>query len=89
MRGMMMDFPLTLPTILERAGRLFGKIEIISRRPDRSLHRYTYADFYRRARALAESLTQAGLRRGDRVATLMWNHSAHLEVTSASLSPAA
>jgi len=79
MRGMMMDFPLTLPTILERAGRLFGKIEIVSRRPDRSLHRYTYADFYRRARALAESLTQAGLRRGDRVATLMWNHSAYLE----------
>src|SRR5712692_3722280 len=79
MRGMMMDFPLTLPTILERAGRLFGKIEIVSRRPDRSLHRYTYADFYRRARALAESLTRAGLRRGDRVATLMWNLSAHLE----------
>jgi len=79
MRGLMMDFPLTLPTLLERAGRYFGKIEIVSRRPDRSLHRYTYADFYRRARALADMLTRAGLRRGDRVATLMWNHSAHLE----------
>ena len=79
MRGMMMDFPLTLATLLERAGRLFGKIEIVSRRPDGSLHRYTYADFYRRARALAEALTRAGLQRGDRVATLMWNHAAHLE----------
>jgi fatty-acyl-CoA synthase len=33
----------------------------------------------RRARALAEALTRAGMQRGDRVATLMWNHAAHLE----------
>ncbi|MFQ5927613.1 MAG: AMP-binding protein, partial [Terriglobia bacterium] len=79
MKGTMMDYPLTLVPILERAGKLFGKVEIVSRLPDHSLHRTTYADFYRRARALAESLTQAGLRRGDRVATLMWNHYAHLE----------
>jgi fatty-acyl-CoA synthase len=47
--------------------------------PDRSLHRYTFADFYRRSRALAEALQKAGLRSGDRVATLMWNHYAHAE----------
>jgi fatty-acyl-CoA synthase len=79
MRGTMMDFPLTLPTILERAGRLFRKVEIVWRRPDRSIHRYTYGDFYRRARQLAEALTRAGLKRGDRVATLMWNQPTHLE----------
>ncbi len=79
MQGTMMDYPLTLVPILERAGRLFGKVEIVSRLPDRSLHRYTYKDFYRRARALAEALQKAGLRRGDRVGTLMWNHYAHLE----------
>ncbi len=79
MRGTMMDFPLTLAPILERAGKLFSRIEVVWRRPDRSLARYTYADLYRRARALAEALTKAGLRRGDRVATLMWNHAAHLE----------
>ncbi len=79
MQATMMDYPLTLTTILERAGKLFGKVEIVSRLPDKSLHRYTYADFYRRARALAEALTRAGLKRGDRVATLMWNHYAHLE----------
>jgi fatty-acyl-CoA synthase len=79
MQATMMDYPLTLTTILERAGKLFGKVEIVSRLPDKSLHRYTYADFYRRARALAEALTRAGLERGDRVATLMWNHYAHLE----------
>lgn len=79
MNGTMMNYPLTLVPILERAGKLFGRVEIVSRRPDKSLHRYTYGDFYRRARALAEVLQKAGLRPGDRVATLMWNHYAHLE----------
>src|SRR5690606_11369014 len=63
----------------ERAGRLYGSVEIVSRMPDKSLHRYTYADLYRRARSLAKALQKAGLQRGDRVATLMWNHYAHLE----------
>jgi fatty-acyl-CoA synthase len=79
MRGTMMDFPLTLNTILERSGKLFGKVEIVSRRPDRSLRRTTYSDFYQRSIGLAEALQKAGLARGDRVATLMWNHSEHLE----------
>ncbi len=79
MRGTMMDYPLTLIPILERAGRFFGRVEIVSRLPGRSLHRHTYGDFYRRARALAAGLVKAGLKPGDRVATLMWNHYAHLE----------
>jgi len=79
MRGTMMDFPLTLASILERAGKLFHRVEIVSRRPDRSIVRTTYGDFYRRARRLADALTKLGLRPGDRVASMMWNHSGHLE----------
>ncbi len=79
LRGLMMDFPLTLAPLLERAGKLFGKVEIVSRRPDRQMARATYGDFGRRARRLGRALADAGLERGDRVATLMWNHSAHLE----------
>lgn len=71
MQHTMMDYPLTLIPILERAGQLFGSVEIVSRLPDKSLHRTTYADFYRRARALAEMLQRLGLQRGDRVGTLM------------------
>jgi len=79
MRGRMMDFPLTLNTILDRARALFGKTEIVSRDPQGQIHRYTYAQFFRRARQLARALIHAGLKPGDRVATLMWNHSSHLE----------
>jgi fatty-acyl-CoA synthase len=79
MQGTMMQAPLTLPSLLERASRLFGRREVVSRRSDRSIHRYTYADLRRRAAALAEALQSAGLAPGDRVATLMWNDFAHLE----------
>lgn len=79
MRSTMMRVKLTLTHFLERAGRLFGGVEIVSRLPDKSLHRTTYADFHRRARLLAEALQKAGVRKGDRVATLMWNHYAHYE----------
>jgi len=79
MLGTMMNSQLTLTPILGRAAALFGKVEIISRRPDRSLHRYRYADFCRRARRLAGALQSNGLQHGDRVATLMWNSYAHLE----------
>src|SRR5215467_2861104 len=79
MRGTMMDFPLTLKTILERAERQFRKVEIVSRRPDRSETRTNYCVFARRARQLAGALTKLGLERGDRVASMMWNHGGHLE----------
>jgi fatty-acyl-CoA synthase len=79
MYGTMMTYPLTLIHILERAGKLFPASEIVSRLPDHSLHRYTYGDFFKRSRALAAALRNAGLQRGERVATLMWNHYAHLE----------
>src|SRR5258707_8054586 len=79
MRGLMMDFPLTVPALLERAGHIFGKVEIVTRRPDRSLARTTWRDLYGRARRLANALTGLGLQRGDRVASLLWNQSEHVE----------
>ena len=70
---------LTLIPLLERAGKLFSDTPIVSQRPDNSTHRYTCGDMYRRARALAAGLQDCGIRPGDRVASLMWNHSMHLE----------
>jgi len=79
MRGLMMDFPLTVPALIERAGKIFGNVEIVTRRPDHSLVRTTWGDVRRRSLRLANALTGLGLRRGDRVATLLWNQSEHLE----------
>lgn len=79
MRGTMMDFPLTLPAVLERCGRLHRLVEIVSRRPDKSLMRSNYGELCNRSRRLAAALTRLGLQRGDRVASMMWNHSGHYE----------
>ena len=79
MKGTMMEFPLTLPSLFERAGKLFPQVEIISQCPDNRTHRYTYGEWYRRTNSLAAMLQDCGIKRGDRVATLMWNHSVHLE----------
>ncbi len=78
-RSTMQRAPLSLNQLLERAGRLYPESQIVSRRPDKSLVRHRFADFYRRARGLAAALLAAGLKKGDRVATLCWNHYAHLE----------
>jgi fatty-acyl-CoA synthase len=79
MHTTMMNVPLSLNHLLDRAGQLFAGNEIVSRLPDKSYKTHTYGEFYRRTRALAASLRGLGLRKGERVATLSWNHHAHLE----------
>jgi fatty-acyl-CoA synthase len=79
MHGLMMDYPLTLSTLFRRAETLFACREIATRRADKSIHRYTYGEFAARARRLASALRGVGISPGDRVATLAWNHGAHLE----------
>ena len=79
MHATMMDYPLTLAHYLERAGTLLGDREIVTRLPDRSVHRYRFGDFHRRARQLASALARAGLKRGQPVATMMWNNYPHQE----------
>jgi fatty-acyl-CoA synthase len=78
-RSTMMPVHLSLNHLLERAGQLFASNEIVSRLPDKSLRRHSYGSFYARTRQLAQALLDLGLQPGDRVATLSWNHHAHLE----------
>jgi fatty-acyl-CoA synthase len=79
MDGLMMDFPLTLTHLLRRAETYFGRGEIVGRLPDKEFDRSTYAATLARARQLAVALRKLGLERGDRVATLCWNHRQHHE----------
>src|SRR2546430_7177467 len=74
-----MNHPLPRNAIRGRTQKTSRAVESVSRLPDGSLHRYTYLDFYRRVKSLAEALHRAGLRPGDRVGTLCWNHYVHLE----------
>jgi fatty-acyl-CoA synthase len=79
MDGMMMDFQLTIPHLLRRSETLLAHGEIATRLPDKSIHRTTYGETMGRARQLAVALQRLGLQRGDRVATLCWNHHQHHE----------
>ena len=79
MDGLMMDYPLTVPQLLDRAARYFPDVEVVSRRPDHSLARSSYGEVRCRAHQLAGALARLGVGRGDRVATLGWNNARHLE----------
>ena len=79
MNGLMMNYQLTLPAIFRRAEQLYPHKEIASRLPDRSVHRYAYADFVSRAKKFAVALKNLDITGGERVATLCWNHHRHLE----------
>ena len=68
MQATMMKTQLSLNHLLERAGKFYGSREVVSRRPDKSLHRTTYAEVYRRTRQLAKALrTRAKVQRGEAV----------------------
>ena len=77
--GRMMAFPLTITHLWQRAREFFPRQEVVTRLPDKSLHRQTYADFAARTARLANALKKLGVGPGDRVATLCWNHRQHLE----------
>ncbi len=77
--GRMMPFPLTITHLWQRAREYFPTREVLTRLPDKSLHRQTYADFASRTARLANALKRLGVGPGDRVATLCWNHRQHLE----------
>jgi fatty-acyl-CoA synthase len=74
------SFQLNLKTFLERTTTYFPHKEIVSRELDDSLFSYTYAEFYSRIKKLANVLKKFGIQKGDRIASLAWNHHRHLEL---------
>jgi acyl-CoA synthetase (AMP-forming)/AMP-acid ligase II len=77
--GRMMSQPLLISSIIQHAERYFPNNEIVSRRVEGDIHRYTYRDCHRRARQLANALSGLGIKMGDRIATLAWNGYRHME----------
>jgi fatty-acyl-CoA synthase len=77
---LIMDYPLTLTHIFERARKLFPKKVLATRVPGVGLVKSTYADFADRTARLASALQALGVQKGDRVGTFAWNSNRHLEV---------
>ena len=78
--GQMMSQPLLISSIIKHADRYYGDNEIVSRRVEGDIHRYTYRECHKRARQMANALEALGVKIGDRVATLAWNGYRHLEL---------
>jgi acyl-CoA synthetase (AMP-forming)/AMP-acid ligase II len=80
MFGLMQQQSLLISSLIEFADRHHGDGEIVSRRVEGDIHRYTWADVAKRSRQVANGLDSLKLAQGDRVATLAWNGYRHLEL---------
>lgn len=78
--GQMMAMPLLISSLIQHAARHSGETEIVSKRVEGDLHRYTWRDAELRSRKVAQALARLGLQAGERVATLAWNGYRHLEI---------
>jgi len=73
-------YQLNVTNIIKHGVRNFGRQEIISRKHDGTMFRYTYKDAYERIQRLANSLGSLGIEVGDRIGVLAWNSHEHYEI---------
>jgi fatty-acyl-CoA synthase len=71
---------LTVTAVADRLERLHGAQEIVSACATPTVERRPYAAVVERARRVASAMMWLGVRRGDHVATLLWNQPEHLEL---------
>ncbi|MBK6650182.1 MAG: fatty-acid--CoA ligase [Betaproteobacteria bacterium] len=80
MLGLMQNQPMLISSLIDYAERHHGDGEIVSRRVEGDIHRYTWADVAKRSRQVANALDGMQLKQGSRVATVAWNGYRHLEL---------
>ena len=80
MKALMQDWSLTLDKLLDHAARWHGDREVVTRSVEGPIIRSGYADIHARAKQVSHGLLEAGVKPGDRVATLGWNSDRHLAV---------
>ena len=80
MLGQMQNHPLLISALIDHAARHHGDTQVVSRRVEGDIHRYTWGDVRQRAKQVAKALDALGLKAGDRVGTLAWNGYRHLEL---------
>ena len=79
MRGLIMNQPLLISSLICHADWVSGDREIVTRSVEGPMHRYNYHDAHTRSRQLANALINLGVKLGDRIATLAWNTYRHFE----------
>ena len=80
MLGLMQQQSLLISSLIDFAERHHGDGEIVSRRVEGDIHRYTWANVAARSRQVANAVDRMALAQSDRVATLAWNGYRHLEL---------
>ncbi len=80
MLGLMQSQPLLISSLIDFAARHHGDAEIVSRRVEGDVHRYTYRDLSARSKQLANAVEALGVAPGERVASLAWNGYRHMEM---------
>jgi fatty-acyl-CoA synthase len=80
LRGMMMDRPLLVSSVIDYAADIYPDVEIVSNTVEGGIHRYSYRASRERIGRLANALVGLGVKPGDRVATLAWNGYRHFEL---------
>ena len=80
MLGLMQKQQLLISSLIEFAERHHGEGEVVSRRVEGDIHRYTYKEVAARSRQVANALDGWQLGFSNRVATLAWNGYRHLEL---------
>ena len=79
MLGLMQDWPLLCHCIIEHAAAIHGNQEIVTRSVEGPIVRTTYKQIHERALRVSQALDRAGIKLGDRIATIAWNTARHLE----------
>jgi fatty-acyl-CoA synthase len=79
MLGLMQDWPLLCHRVIDHAATYHAERQVITRSIEGPFHTTNYANVRKRALRVAQRLDKAGIKLGDRVATLAWNSWRHLE----------
>jgi len=80
MLGLMQSQQLSISSLIDFAERHHGEGQIVSRRVEGDIHRYTYKECAARSRQLAKALNTLKVAFGERVASIAWNGYRHMEM---------
>ena len=80
LKGLMMDRPLLVSSLIDFGAEVHGGTPLVCATVEGGIHRTTIRETARRVARLANVLLGLGVKPGDRIATLAWNTTRHVEL---------